>query len=123
MAKKRRQKQKAFPRSNEIISKKKIVVASDEPVLLHYNNGNAWLTGRNGRLLSAGLYDFTRTYRGVHRDHTVAAATNLPDSTTNVGSWVKNFDVVYAMDTNTKKCGDVFVSVGVVLRGEIIRET
>lgn len=122
MGKKKKNK-KTFPRSNTVTSKKTIYVASGEPVILHYDKGRAWITGRNGRLLSDGPFDFTRTYKGETKERIVAAATNLPESTTNVGSWVKNFDVIYAMDTNTQKCEDVYISVGVVCRGEITRET
>ena len=48
----------------------------------------------------------------------VVATTNLPESTTNVGFWAKKSDVIYAMETNIQRSGDIYISVGVICWGK-----
>ena len=59
-----KRRKKKFSRSNTVTGNKTKYVAADEPVILHYDKGCAWLLGQNGRLVSDGPYGFTRTYKG-----------------------------------------------------------
>lgn len=120
---KKNKNRKKHNRTNNIESQRKIVIRDTDPLIAHYENGRFWFTGRDGKVIEDGPFNFTRSYIGENKERVVARATNLPGAITNVGSWVMNFDVIFAIDTNTEKYKDIYISAGAVCQGTIVKES
>lgn len=118
---KRKRKTKTFPRNTNSTIKKEIVITKERGLLVHINNGIVNLCDKYGVPYPQLDIDMEKTYTGVNKTRVVTKATELKTGSNTVGEWVKNFDVVYAVDTNTKTIheGRHNFSIGVVFKGTI----
>lgn len=118
---KKKKKKKQYPRNTETVVKKEIAITKEKGLIAHINNGVVTLCDKNGVPYLQSDIDMTRTYKGENKTRIVTKATNLEQNSNCVDDWVKNFDVIYAVDTNTKPIhgGKHNFSIGIVYKGNI----
>ena len=122
MSKKKRSK-RTYQRENKIQSSKTITFPKNMDVYISYEKGQFILADKNGVPYHLGSQSMIRTYKGKNKERVVAKATKLDYVTDQVGSWLLNFDFIFAMDTNTNsvKCGDFFCSAAAIYYADIER--
>lgn len=120
MAKKKNAK-KTYPRHTETKFKKPIIVPDTHGLVVHVDNWDVTLKDKCGVSYPQSPFDSIMTYTGEHKTRVVTKALGLGKGETSVGAWMKNFDVVYAADTNTKPIhgGKHLFSIGCVFKGTI----
>ena len=82
---------------------------------IHYKEGVVTITDENDHPVEIESQDMFRYYVGSNKPEVpVAKATNLDFVTNEVGSWVVNFDYIFAIDTNSH-----LEKVGIVIDSEL----
>lgn len=124
MSKKKKRNKKTYPRGSATQFKAPIVVPSSRGLVVHVDDWDISLQDKYGVPYPRSNFDSIVTYTGEHKTRVVTKAFGLEDGEISVGAWTKNFDVVYAADTNTKPIhdGKHQFSIGWVLKG-IITQT
>lgn len=124
MGKRKKKSKKTYPRNTETIFKKPIVVHGERGLVAHIDNGCVTLCDKFGVPYPQSDLDMVKTYTGMSKTRVVTKVIGLSTGGNSVGEWVKNFDIVYAADTNTKKIfnGKYNFSIGCVFKG-IINQT
>lgn len=124
MSKKKRTKNKTYPRRTETRFKQPILVPDTRGLVVHIDGWGVTLKDKYGVPYPQSSFDSAMTYTGEHKTRVVTQAIGLEKGETCVGAWMKNFDVVYAADTNTKPIhgGKHQFSIGCVFKG-IITQT
>lgn len=124
MGKRRKKNKKTYPRNMETVFKKPIIVAGERGLVAHIDNGCVTLCDRFGVPYPQSDFDMVKTYTGMSKTRVITKVLGLATGGNTVGEWVKNFDVVYAADTNTRKIvnGKYNFSIGCVFKG-IINQT
>lgn len=119
--KKKNKKKRTYPRNTDTVIKKEIITTLDRGVIAHIENGIVTLRDKNGVPYTQSGIEMTKTYTGEKKTRVITKATELKTGSNNVAEWLKNFDVVYAADTNTKPIhnGKRNYSIGSVYKGEI----
>ena len=112
------------PRYNVSNIKLKKPVKKGDLLKIHYKDGVVTITDENDNPFELESQDMFRYYEGKNKPEVpVAKATNLDFVTDEVGSWVLNFDYLFAIDTNSylEKIGDFYISVTAVYFGKADR--
>ena len=124
MAKKKKAKKKTYPRHTETKFKQPIIVPDSRGLVVHIDNWDITLKDKYGVPYPQSSFDSAMRYTGKHKTRVVTKAVGLEKGENGVGAWMKNFDVVYAADTNTKPIhgGKHQFSIGCVFKG-IITQT
>lgn len=124
MAKKKNAK-KTYPRHTETKFKKPIIVPDTHGLVVHVDNWDVTLKDKCGVSYPQSPFDSIMTYTGEHKTRVVTKALGLGKGETSVGAWMKNFDVVYAADTNTKPIhgGKHLFSIGVYSKELLLKLT
>ena len=113
------------PRYNVSSIKLKNTVQKGQLLIIHYKEGAVTITDEKNNLLEIESQDMFRYYVGEKKPKVpVAKATMLDFMTNQVGSWVVNFDYLFAIDTNShlEKVGDFYISVTAVYYGKVERK-
>lgn len=121
---KKKAKKKTYPRHTETKFKQPILIPNTRGLVVHVDDWDISLKDKYGVPYPQSSFDSAMTYTGEHKTRVVTQAIGLEKGETSVGAWTKNFDVVYAADTNTKPIhgGKHKFSIGCVFKG-IISQT
>lgn len=124
MSKKKKRNKKTYPRNGASKFKEPIVIPSSHGLAVHVDGWDITLQDKYGVPYPRSNFDSIVTYTGERKERVVTKAFDLEEGEVSVGAWTKNFDVVYAADTNTKPIhnGKHQFSIGWVLKG-IITQT
>lgn len=121
MSKHQKKKGKRFPRSIEITVKKPITVNKENGVFLKIKNGNAFLCDKYGHRFDEDDIEVVTTFQGERKQHIVQRATGLSGDVRSADDIIKNYDIIFAADTNTIQFPEIGAncSAGVVYKCEI----
>lgn len=124
MSKKKKSKKKTYPRRSETRFNAPIVVPKARGLVAHIDGWDITLTDKHGVPYPRSNFDSVMTYTGKRKTRVITKAFGVENGEISVGAWTKNFDVVYAADTNTKPIhnGKHLFSIGCVFKG-IITQT
>lgn len=116
-----RNRKRRYPRQTDIAVKKPITVVGQQGVFINIENGQFSLTDKNGHRYVEEDVEIETSFQGEKKRRIVQNAVGLPGGVNSVGEILKNFDIVYASDTNTKLMPDGITrcSAGVAFKGEI----
>lgn len=112
---------KTYPRHTETKYNAPIFVTEARGIVAQINDGIVTLCDKHGVPYPQSDLDMVRSYTGERKTRVVTKALGLETGGNSVGEWTKNFDIVYAADTNTKPIhgGKHNFSIGSVYRGVI----
>lgn len=118
--KNKKHNKKTRKRSISITSDKELTIPLGQELLISYQKGRAILMNKNRIPYDIGLQSMIKTYQGLTKERVVAQATNLKYITDQLGSWILNFDYIFAIDTNSHPfiINDFYCSATMVYYGK-----
>lgn len=114
---------KKYNRITEI----KITINTDqkEVIVKSTGNGHIIIEDKNGKEIRPEKPRITRKYSRPHatKPEKIISQATSDNCVTTMDALLLEFDAVYAVDTNTKKCGDEWKSVGILVKGDFRKKT
>lgn len=99
-----------------------IIMRDSQPLRIVFSDDKIHFENMLGRRIPVTNIRIKRGYQGKNKERTTLYFTNLPESALFIDAVATEFDVIYAVDTNTKEFNGKWYSVGVCFRGEPVVE-
>ena len=99
-----------------IVTSDKIVIRK-QPLRVIYENDKIYLEDSFGKRIPQTNICLKKGYKGENKERTTLLIPNIPNDALTVDAIATDFDVIYAVDTNSKEFNGKWYSVGVCFRG------
>lgn len=95
----------------------KLFSPKKQKVLLECKDGVLKIYDENGRIMSLEQIEFIRSReRCKKKDKIISCIEDCGIMSLDVEKYISSFDEIFAVDTNTKKIGSIYYSIGILAR-------